>query len=278
MQPSNCFKITVVLLTAAALVLSAVAVQAKGKPAPPPEPPADADTDQDGLFDSEEGANFSLPGGGSYDTDPAKPDLFASFPDVAYSISWIPDLSLNILTEPAGSGLDATVHYVDPTDYGPDRAIILEDGVPRQRGVKVIVSMSTSVTWLGWCGVGTPNTEGAGECTIYTRRVEDWIIEQCGNRYGTENCVGCIGGDCAVEAVSGVALRDAIVTWAVVHEFLHSHNCRTNYYRKNGGNHFAEGTRYIMDSITYSYEQNGVVYFEIPNTVSDECFNERLLY
>jgi hypothetical protein len=127
--------------------------------------------------------------------------------------------------------------------------------VSPQKGLIVVEDLDISGPTLGYCQYGTPNGPDEEVCTIYTRRIMDYITTTCSGL-----TIRTAGG--ATSTAAEVFKAYAVET--ILHEIGHALGGLTNkYVSRNGGYHYSSGT--IMEQFVTVSTKAGACKFAISN-------------
>ena len=203
------------------------------------------DSDGDGFLDVQECADITI-GGQSFTPSPTRKDLF---------VVYVPAASGSLLTAATADGtpqptaidnpfasvtfygipfngfnaLGVTIHKLSSSQLDPFGP---RDVVPGTKAIAVIEDLDASDVVLGYCQYGTPASSGV--CTIYTRRILDYINSTCAGR-----TVVTPSG-----ATSSVAEAfKAYTVQTILHEIGHTVGGLTSKYENRyTGYHYAPNT------------------------------------
>lgn len=240
-------------------------------------PSQTSDCDNDGISDYDECMGIYLNDGTSFPgfnnktsdrnqyLDPNSLDLFVILVPTASTLIPADPLEF-VYRSTASSGLGLATHTITASKATSDRYFGYRDPGKtvqiQQKAARVTESLDTGNTIiLGISEYGTPN--GLDESTVYTQRIKNNIMNVCGSRYGTGNCVDSAGVKDYLDQTGHWVydLTNKYIKHTIAHEIGHLITLTTKNEPRFDGHHYKSGSQVILEQAVSYTDKSGKVTF-----------------
>ena len=245
-------------------------------------PSTACDADADGISDYDECNGIYLYDGTPYTRcqnpgdlatrndclDPNSRDLFVILVPAVGSLIPADPMEFVYRSKSSG-GLGLATHMITASQADSERYFGYRDQAKtiqiQQKAARVTESLNTgNLIILGVAEYGTPN--GLDDATVYTQRIQGHIMNVCGSRYDTANCV-----DTSSQPLKGAALVERYIKHTIAHEIGHMITLTTQNQPRFDGHHYKSGSQVILEQAVAYTDKSQKVTFYLSDTFLDSA-------